>query len=186
MYGCFGTCTVAGTGLQRTSSSFISSLSVHEIAFPHILLKVSPTPIGLTPGFLSSGIRRHATSGSMSDGSKEQVARFLVRVAICSLGSLASFEFRLEQRIERRVSELIPAGPADPVVSNAALLIRSSSISSNKYDSIALMGPSSSVSADSTGQAFGCLSLNSRKVSGFSASGPLDVDSQRRLVGWVF
>ena len=157
------------------AAAFMASLSVHEIAFPHTLLKVSPTPIGLTPGFLSRGISRHATNGSMRKGSKELVASFLVRSAICSLRSLASFEFKLEQRIDRRVSELIPDGPAEPFVCNAALLMRPSSISSKTYDSTDSIGPWRSASADLTGSASGCLSFKSLRTSGFSASGPLEV-----------
>ena len=43
------------------TTSFLATLITH---FPQILVKISPTPIGLTaPSSLSSGIRRLATMG---------------------------------------------------------------------------------------------------------------------------
>ena len=61
------------------STSFLATLITH---FPQLLVKISPTPIGLTaPSPLSSGIRRLATRGSMLIGSMHCVHRILVIVA---------------------------------------------------------------------------------------------------------
>ena len=46
-----------------------------RIAFPIMRWTVSPMPIGWTPGFLSRGIRRHATKASRAAGLMYDVAK---------------------------------------------------------------------------------------------------------------
>ena len=89
------------------------------IAFPMILLAVSPTPMGHTPGLLSSAIRRHAVRGAISCGSTYVVpilfatrARLLQRSAEGHWKDVHSCFHPTESR---------PGGPAEPFVRMAAL-----------------------------------------------------------------
>ena len=47
--------------------SMISGFTTETIAFPTICLRISPTPIGLTPGFLSRDIKRQAMYASRDE-----------------------------------------------------------------------------------------------------------------------
>ena len=64
------------------AASWISSFSTQPRHLPTILLKTSPTPIGLTPGFLSSGISPHGIQVSNVKRPNVLVANFLVKIAV--------------------------------------------------------------------------------------------------------
>ena len=69
------------------------------MAFPTILLRTSPDPIGRIPGFLSSSIRRLAVYASRQFGSVTLVAIFLAKMEIWSRKSFPSLLNCFEQRI---------------------------------------------------------------------------------------
>ena len=73
---------------SRHAVSWILLFRTQPIALPMILLRVSPTPICRTPGYLLSGIRLQATKAPISNGCIIEVASFLVYS--CSLSSLLS------------------------------------------------------------------------------------------------
>ena len=73
------------------ADTWISVLSVHPMLLPIIRRKHSPTPIGLTPGFLLSGINRHEIRASRERGSSISVASLRDNLAISTRSSLFYF-----------------------------------------------------------------------------------------------
>ena len=110
-----------------STTSFLTTLITH---FPQILLKTSPTPIGLTaPSPLSSGIRRLATRGSLVIGSMHCVHRVLVIVAIASHSLVDDCLKDLQARIFLKPFASTSDGPPAPFVLKAACLTISPLIS---------------------------------------------------------
>ena len=111
-----------------STTSFLATRITH---FPHILLKTSPTPIGLTAlSLLSSGIRRLAATGSMVLGSIYFVHRVLVIVAIVSRSLVDDCLKDLQARILLKSFASTPdRPPAVPFVIKAACLTISPLIS---------------------------------------------------------
>ena len=68
---------------QSWSGPTMSWMRVMDIAFSMIRRKVSPIPIGLTPGHLSSAINLHATKPSNLFGSKKAVQIVFAREGLC-------------------------------------------------------------------------------------------------------
>ena len=85
---------------------------IFKMAFAMILHGTSPTPIGLTPGHLSSGIRRHATKALSPLG--------LTLVVAMRRPTLASVVHRLLEADLKEEQSLLhayassPEGPAAP------------------------------------------------------------------------
>ena len=110
----------SGSEPLASTTSFFPTLITH---FPQILLKTSPTPIGLTaPSPLSSGIRRLATRGSMVIGSMYCVHRVLVIVAIASHSLVDDCLKDLQARILLKPFASTPDRPPAPFVLKAACL----------------------------------------------------------------
>ena len=125
MDGCF--CSPFQSSLGPAAFK-ISSYSVQPIAFPTILQSTSPTPIGLTPGFLFRGISLHAMQDSKHSGSVILVEMSFANIAIYSPRCFPSALKCLLQRILRNCSESKCEGPAAPPVFLAAFCMRFSSI----------------------------------------------------------
>ena len=122
-------CTTHSWSEQLASTtSLLATLITH---FPQILLKTSPTPIGLTAlSLLSSGIRRLAATGSMVLGSMYFVHRVLVIVAIVSRSLVDDCLKDLQARILLKPFASTPdRPPAVPFVIKAACLTISPLIS---------------------------------------------------------
>ena len=66
------------------AAAWMSTLIALTIALPMMRLRVSPIPIGLTPGHLSRATRRQATNADRLWGSTKQVHRHLAVTAIAS------------------------------------------------------------------------------------------------------
>ena len=99
------------------------------MALPMIRLAVSHTPIGRTPGFLSSGMRRHAISACRGVGSTYSVQRRRVAAARALQRDVDAPWKALQMRRQPLAS--IPDGPADPSVRSAAWRMESPLIFSN-------------------------------------------------------
>ena len=83
----------------RSPTDFIVSSFVNEdTALPIILLNTSPMPIGRIPGFLSSGIKRQFTMGSMHFGSTCSDAKRLTMLAMESQSASLVLPPDLEHR----------------------------------------------------------------------------------------
>ena len=99
--------------------------------FPVILRRISPTPIGHNPGFLSRGMSRHAANVSIDVIEISSVQNFLIKFAIAFLRSTFVSPKLHEQRILLHASASIAQGPEPPFVLMAAFLTISSSIPAN-------------------------------------------------------
>ena len=99
-----------------------SFLSTDTVNFPVILQRISPTPIGRKPGFLSRGMSRHATNDSM-----ETVGTFvevlLIKFAMDFLKSTLVSAKIFEHRILLYPSASITEGPDPPFLMAAFLII---------------------------------------------------------------
>ena len=109
-------CSLASGLLSSTQLEWVARIDNIFLTlithFPQILLKTSPTPIGLTaPSPLSSGIRRLATMGSMVIGSVYCVHRVLVIVAIASHSLVDDCLKDLQARILLKPFSSTPDGP---------------------------------------------------------------------------
>ena len=101
----------------------MSSPTTFSIVFAIILLATSPMPIGLTPGFLSRGMRRHATK-AVSPSGFTSVAHSLRATAAKAL-QRSVVGFLKEEQKRRQEYASIPEGPAAPCVWMAACLMLS-------------------------------------------------------------
>ena len=102
--------------------------TVDRTAFPMIRLSVSQTPIGRTPGLLSSGTRRHANKAKVLLGSRNSVEILQAREARALQRFLDDFWKLVQRRFQAEASS--PDGPAEPVDLSAIFLMRSPSITS--------------------------------------------------------
>ena len=107
-----------------------SFLSTDTMTFPVILRRISPTPIGRKPGFLSGGMSRYATNASMETADTFAVQIFLIKLANAFLRSTFASPKLFQHRI-LHPSASIPEGPDPPFVLMIAFLIISSSIPAN-------------------------------------------------------
>ena len=98
----------------------MSILRKLDTVFPRMRRRTSPIPIGLTPGFLSSGMSLHASNELIDLGSTYSVHNLLHMRATASHASIEHLPNDFEQRIRLQVSESSPLGPAEPRVSLAA------------------------------------------------------------------
>ena len=76
LYMSFSTCIAASAPpfnpaltCKCPTAICLSAVRTQHIAFPMIRRRISPIPIGRTPGFLFRGISRHETYGSNTSGS---------------------------------------------------------------------------------------------------------------------
>ena len=69
------------------------------MTFPMILQRISLTPIGRKPGFLSRGISQHVTNTSMETADTFSVQIFLVKLATTFLRSTFASPKLFEHRI---------------------------------------------------------------------------------------
>ena len=100
------------------------------IAFPMVLLAVSPTPMGRTPGLLSSVIRRHAVRGAIPCGSTYVVhILFATRARLLQRSAEGHWK-DVHSRFHPTASR--PGGPAEPFVRMAALRMAIPLMDSNK------------------------------------------------------
>ena len=76
-----------------------SFLSTYTMTFHVILQRISPTPFGRKPGFLSKGMSRHATNASMETADTFTVQIFLIKLAIVFLRSTFASPKLFEHRI---------------------------------------------------------------------------------------
>ena len=107
------------------------SLPVDETTtFPVIRLRILPTPIGCSPGFLSMGISRHARKASKKDASSFSEHSFLVKDAIALQRSDELSPKRFDANILCQPSAPSPDGPEPPLVLIAALRAFSAVMSS--------------------------------------------------------
>ena len=110
------------------TTSFLSS---DLMTFPVILRRISPTPIGRRPGFLSGGMSRHAINASMETADTFSVQIFLIKLAIAFLRFTFVSPKLFEYRTLLHQSASIAEGPDPPFVLMAAFFIISSSIPAN-------------------------------------------------------
>ena len=100
-------------------------------ALPAILRNTSPKPIGLRPGFLSSGISLQATNDSKDDGdSSSSTHNFLINWADVLRKSNVAVQKAQEIKIVHQSSAPRPDGPDPPFVYIEAFIITNSSMSS--------------------------------------------------------
>ena len=98
--------------------------------FQAIRLRISPTHIGRSPGFLSKGISRHARKASKMDASRFSEHNFLVKDAITLQRSYELSPKQFDANILRQPLASTPNGPEPPLVLIAALGTFSAVISS--------------------------------------------------------
>ena len=97
-----------------------------KMALVMIRRAVSQTPIGRTPGFLSSATRREARNDASPSGSTtEDAKRFAIRA---SEWQRSSDSFLNDVHMVLHILASVPEGPADPEVRRAVALIREASI----------------------------------------------------------
>ena len=92
---------------------------MESTAFDIMRLVTSHIPIGRTPGFLSSAIRRQARKGAIPQGSTREVHSLLARAAM----DLQSSTDAVWKEVHSRLQPLAPIleGPAEPSVCSTAL-----------------------------------------------------------------
>ena len=88
-----------------------SFLSTDTMTFPVILQRISRTPIGRKPGFLSRWMSQHATNASMETTDTFSVQIFLIKIAIAFLRSTFASPKLFEHRIHLHQSTSIAQGP---------------------------------------------------------------------------
>ena len=108
----------------------MSSLMALAMVLPIIRLAVSPTPIGLTPGYLSRAMRRQATRAETQLGSTCWEQSFLAVVASASQSSLEAV--LKDEHSLFQVAAFMPEGPAAPSILKAILRVSCPSIFSNR------------------------------------------------------
>ena len=155
-----------------------------------ILLKISPIPIGLHPGFLFSG------SSLQPRNASRLVVDFLFSVlntsifsvhivranrAAASLHELAAPPYLFEARIRLQSSPSIPDGPAPPLVRAAAFCILSAVMLSNTEGWICSISPLNKIELSASCPT-GCFSCRSCIVSSFSGRIPLSDSSVNSLI----
>ena len=149
---------------------FCFSLKWRKKCVRWYLLSPTPTPIGLIPGLLSSGISRHASSSFKWSGSQSSVHRCLDKVAIAWPRFLWCDLKLLEQTICFHWSPSIWVGPPDPFMSLITLLTRFASIDSKITSSILGKGPK--IMASLAGLALACFWRSWNFTSSFTGRGP--------------
>ena len=122
---------------------------IFKMAFAMILRETSPTPIGLTPGHLSSGIRRHTTKALSPSGLTPVVAMRRPTLA-SAVHRLLEADLKEEQSLLHAYASS-PEVPAVPWVCRAACHMASASRPSN------MMGLAGSGSPSTREQASGSL-----------------------------
>ena len=131
--------------------------------FPAILRRVSPMPMGLTPGFLSRATTREERNSAIWTGFTCSVARTLINLANEAQRSVPTDLKCLETRILPQLSESMPEGPAEPLVSLAAHPTRLASIQLKRIGSGTSIGPTC-VMSSSAGLGSGCLDWSSSRT----------------------
>ena len=120
------TCTAAlhppGRPAQSCRLPALSIITGFTIAFPTIHLTISPTPIGLTPGFFSIGINRqamHAFRDELLSGwtTISLLHRVLAKSTIAVQSCFPALPKLFEARICCQLSASIPECPHDPLLS---------------------------------------------------------------------
>ena len=120
---CFAATHLVCTHLQRASSILDVGGEDPQDGFGKIRRGTSPIPIGLTPGDLSKGIRRHATKALRPSGSTREVHN---RRPTAARKQHRSLEAALnEEHSLRHAKASSPESPAAPLVLSAAFKIRS-------------------------------------------------------------
>ena len=104
----------------------MSSLRVDAIAFPIILLAVSPMPMGRTPGHLSKAMSLQATKADSPLGSTKLVLSRLATAARVSHSSEETALNEVQSRFQAATSR--PDGPAAPSILRTVLRINCPSI----------------------------------------------------------
>ena len=108
------------------AAACISSLTIFNTDLDMMRRTTSPTPIGLTPGHLFSGIRRHATRAFKPVGCIGDVH---IRRAMFARELQSSCEAALKEvHILLHAFASTPEGPADPCVCRAAFRMAIASI----------------------------------------------------------
>ena len=109
-------------------SSFMTDITTLQ----QILLRTSPTPIGLSPGFLSNGINLQARSTSRELSLISSLHCFLITFASAERKSLlhSPYTGTLDVKGFLHPSASIPDGPEPPLVICAAFNTRASSMTS--------------------------------------------------------
>ena len=106
-------------------------LRVNETTtFPAIRLRISPTPIGRSPGFLFKGISRHARKASKENAASFSKNSFLVSNTIALQRSAELSLKQFDANIQRQPSASSPNGPEPPLVLIAASRASSAVMSS--------------------------------------------------------
>ena len=152
MYGCLTSRPCPAQSWSGPAAAWTSSFKVVRIALLMIRRAVSPIPMGLTPGHLSSAIRRQAVKAVSPLGSTCDEQIRLATEAMASQRSAEKEEKEEQRRFQAAASR--PEGPAAPSVLRAVLRIVCPSIFSNMMKCGSLRGVSGSIMADGTG---GCL-----------------------------
>ena len=101
---------------------------MESTTFDIMRLVTSHIPIGRTPGFLSSAMRRQARKGARPQGSTREVHSYLARAARDLQSSIDDEWKEVHSRLQPLAS--IPEGPAEPSVCSTALLIAEASMPS--------------------------------------------------------
>ena len=126
------------------AASMMSFFSTVIIALPMMRRNDSPMPIGRTPGFLSSGIRRLLRRALTPEGSTCSVAR---RRATSATALQSSSEAVLnETSIRHQTYESAIEGPAASWIANAVLCMVASVRHSNRIGLTAGISPCSNTS----------------------------------------
>ena len=103
---------------ELPATAWISAPITLRMALPMILRSVSQIPIGRTPGFLESGIKRQAMKGRMMVGSMKLVHSRLVAAARASQSCLEA-PWNIVHNLRQQLASN-PEGPAAPWQCKAA------------------------------------------------------------------
>ena len=109
----------------------ISSRITEAMTLPAILLNISPTPIGLRPGFLSRGIKRQARKASKEEDRFSSTHKLLITSPNALHRSEEGLLKLFDVNILLHPSASIPEGPEPPLVLIAAIRTSSASMLSN-------------------------------------------------------
>jgi len=101
-----------------------SYFSILVTVFPIILRRISPTPIGRSPGFLFRGMRRHASNGFRELCCKSEQSDFVTFASVLHRSDDSTSKL-LDVKMSRQPSPSSLDDPALPLVLRADCRIRS-------------------------------------------------------------
>ena len=170
---------------SEPTESITSCLRNLATVLPMILRRVSPIPMGRSPGFLSNGIRRFASKGSRVFSPWTFEHSLFVSLAIDEHKSEDSEPKLVEVRILRHQSPSKPDGPAPSLVFKADSRIIFKLMAS-KRTSCAFIGVSGKRTLSETSFPCGCFCSKSHSVSSFNGSIPFSMFRDKSLITLPF